>query len=87
MNKMFYALIGLVLVLGLVTATNYSEPNSIHDVLIHPEKYDRLPDNLTPYQCDNGVVDLDRAANDIKKGLNPSVIYFVDKDSLNCGDN
>jgi hypothetical protein len=88
MNKLFI-LFGLILLAVSVFAFNSSFV--LRDVLVHPNSYDRLPDNLAPYCCGvvvdgkcSGKVDLETASEMVKKGLNPSVNYVVDKSSLRC---
>jgi len=83
--------LALVLIIGSVFAFNNYSSFVLHDVLIHPNNYDRLPDNLAPYCCGEvvgnkcvGKVDLETASELVAKGLNPSVNYVPDRSSLRC---
>jgi len=82
----------ILLLIGGVLAYFPTNKNIIlSNVLTHPDQYDRLPDNLTPYCCEgiingkcNGKVDLETASELIAKGLNPNSTYSPPKKSLKC---
>ena len=92
MNKkyVFFVLFCLILSAIFVFAGTQEKTN-LKDVILHPENYDRLPDNLAPYCCGevingrcNGKVDLETAANFVKRGLNPSAKYSPPREALRC---
>lgn len=85
--KAVLIIFGIVLIAIAVysfTPSNYSDKDKFLDMYFNPEKYPLLPDDLTPYVCDNGKVDLDTAAELVAKGLSRSAKYSPPKDSLRC---
>jgi len=85
-----FLIIGLLILSISVVFANTTTNNNLNilvDIINNPQDYPRLPDNLEPYVCDNGKVDLELAVLDVKKGMNPHITRIVDKSELNCGDN
>ena len=77
----------IVLLIGSAFASYVSVNNSlIYNLTFDYEKYPRLPNNLEPYVCDNGEVDLDLAVYHVKKGMNPKLNYDVPKENLRCNN-
>lgn len=85
------SIVVLMVLLCCVLVFSFVPNPAVHDVVINPDKYARLPDDLSPYCCAEivdgkctGKVDLDTAAFRVARGLNPSQKVPIDKSILRC---